>query len=212
MMTILKEVEGFVAKYDEEGKLHSTYGPALIFDNGDEFWYWHGQLHNANGPAVQREDEHIEYWIFGEKHREHDLPAVIRSSGTEEWWWYNKKHRENDQPAVRRSNGNLEWWFNGVRHRNNNPAWIKMIDNQFFAHEYWDNGVKHRAAGPAFEDVLGNKEHWYAGKLHNVEDAAVFYADGTKYWYEFGNKIKRFEPKRTVKFKEITCFFSIDLL
>ena len=37
---------------NSEGQLHRVHGPALIFSNGDAWWYQNGQLHREDGPAV----------------------------------------------------------------------------------------------------------------------------------------------------------------
>ncbi len=49
-------------------------------------WYFHGQLHRTNGPAV----EHID--------------------GRKDWWFYNKLHRING-PAVEYGDGTKKWYY-----------------------------------------------------------------------------------------------------
>jgi len=34
-------------------QLHRTDGPAVIYANGDHYWFLHGQLHRADGPAME---------------------------------------------------------------------------------------------------------------------------------------------------------------
>jgi hypothetical protein len=36
----------------EGGELHCEDGPAVVYPNGRQEWYWHGKLHREGGPAV----------------------------------------------------------------------------------------------------------------------------------------------------------------
>lgn len=50
-----------------------------------KYWYFNGDLHNTDGPAVIHPNGTKEWWISGKRHRL-DGPAVINAYGTEEWW------------------------------------------------------------------------------------------------------------------------------
>jgi hypothetical protein len=57
MITIIKEKESNCIRYGYyEGRVfikHREGGPALIFFDGYEEWYRHGNLHREDGPATQ---------------------------------------------------------------------------------------------------------------------------------------------------------------
>lgn len=36
------------------GKIHNEFGPAIIYKNDGEDWYYNNKLHRENGPAVHR--------------------------------------------------------------------------------------------------------------------------------------------------------------
>ena len=70
---------------DEEGRRHREDGPAVVWDDGTEVWYRHGQWHREDGPAVVYSDG-SEYWYrHGQRHRE-DGPAIVWPDGTEVWY------------------------------------------------------------------------------------------------------------------------------
>jgi len=79
---------------NKNGQLHRDNDkPAVISDNGTQYWYKEGQLH-----------------------RDHDKPAVIYANGTQEWYKEGKCHRENDLPSVIYLDGKREeYWINGIK-------------------------------------------------------------------------------------------------
>jgi len=54
-------------EYWQNGKRHRVDGPAMITENGDEFWFFEGMLHRKDGPAVRYADGRLEYWNHGER-------------------------------------------------------------------------------------------------------------------------------------------------
>ena len=50
---------------DRNDQLHREDGPAVIYPDGSEDWYWHGKLHREDGPAVTRPDGRRELWFEG---------------------------------------------------------------------------------------------------------------------------------------------------
>jgi hypothetical protein len=103
--------------YYLDGKLHHTYGPAVIkYGNLHTYWYKMGLLHRLDGPAVLSENG--KFWYQnGQRHREGGLPAVERACGDKEWWLNGQRHREGDLPAVEYAIGLKSWYLNGKRHR-----------------------------------------------------------------------------------------------
>ena len=55
---------------DKGGKFHRINGPAVIWEDGYTFWCRHGQLHRADGPAVEKvpDEEEEEWYKDGEKY------------------------------------------------------------------------------------------------------------------------------------------------
>jgi hypothetical protein len=72
-------------KWQLDGQLHRTNGPAVIRADGAQFWYLNGQKHRTDGPAVIRADGAQVWCLNGQKHRT-DGPAVIWADGDQEWW------------------------------------------------------------------------------------------------------------------------------
>lgn len=63
-----------------------TEHPTFIRADGTKEWRdADGKLHRPDGPAVIWADGTEEYWLHGERHRE-DGPAVINPDGSEEHW------------------------------------------------------------------------------------------------------------------------------
>ena len=54
LLTLTVEVNqwGTTIYCNHLGQKHRVHGPALIFSNGDAWWYQNGQLHREDGPAV----------------------------------------------------------------------------------------------------------------------------------------------------------------
>jgi len=61
-----------------------------VYDNGSKSWYQHGQLHRADGPAIE--------WANGSKH-----------------WYQNGKRHRADGPAIEWADGDKEWYLDGKR-------------------------------------------------------------------------------------------------
>lgn len=107
---------------NEDGLLHRTTGPAVIWGYGHQEWHQYGKLHRTDGPAVERDDGYSAWYHYDNLHRT-DGPAIKHSSGRQEWYQHGELHREGG-PAVIWSNGSQEWFLHGKRHRVNGPACI----------------------------------------------------------------------------------------
>ena len=55
----------FKYKVDENGYYHNINAPAVIYDNGDKYWYHHGRQHRTDGPAIEYYNGEVEYWVNG---------------------------------------------------------------------------------------------------------------------------------------------------
>ncbi len=104
---------------------HRENGPAVIDENGDEFWYKNGVIYEQKITRTEKNGVITYTNEKGEKHRD-DGPAVIWNNGTEFWYKNGKKHRENGLPAISCKDGSRYWMVNGAYHRENGPAVIEQ--------------------------------------------------------------------------------------
>jgi hypothetical protein len=56
---------GTVRHYKGKGNLHRADGPALEWADGSKEWYVNGKLHRADGPAVEYSDGYKAWWVNG---------------------------------------------------------------------------------------------------------------------------------------------------
>lgn len=87
-----------------DGVYHNSKGPAVIYPDGTEYWYLHGQLHRLDGPAV------------------------TLSNGTQYWYKFGQLHRK-DGPAVRSINNPASnaWYLDGVQYTD--PLEFQRVTN-----------------------------------------------------------------------------------
>lgn len=89
--------DGAIRFYEEGGTFyHRETGPAIIYSNGSQLWYMHGDLHRLNGPAIDFVDGYSEWYLHGKLHRK-DGPAVIHATGHKYWYFNNKNIKCNSQ-------------------------------------------------------------------------------------------------------------------
>jgi hypothetical protein len=81
---------GYYACNDNNYEFHRDGGPAVVYPNGDKYWYKHGVIHREGGPAI------------------------IKSDGTEEWICNGRLHREGG-PAAIYPDGRRLWFLHGIR-------------------------------------------------------------------------------------------------
>jgi hypothetical protein len=84
-LTVYTNSSGTISHYNADGELHNPNGPAVIYPDGDKWYYINGKRHNPNGPAVVYADGSKAYYINGERHNPNG-PAVIWASGVK--WYY----------------------------------------------------------------------------------------------------------------------------
>jgi hypothetical protein len=70
---------------DEHDYWHRIGGPAVIYANGHQIWYRHGQRHRVDGPAVIEADGRQRWYQDDRLHRA-DGPAVIYPDGSSAWY------------------------------------------------------------------------------------------------------------------------------
>lgn len=56
--------------YVKDGKefLHRLNGPAIVHADGDQRWYFHGELHRRSGPALISSIGRKEWFLYGVRH------------------------------------------------------------------------------------------------------------------------------------------------
>ena len=62
-----------------------------VYNNGDKCWYFNGNLHRVDGPAIECSN--------GDKH-----------------WYLNGKLHRVDGPAIEWSDGDKCWYLNGIEY------------------------------------------------------------------------------------------------
>jgi len=48
---------------NKKGQWHRLDGPAIVYKDGEKWWYLHGVRHRDDGPAIIGEDGEEEWWI-----------------------------------------------------------------------------------------------------------------------------------------------------
>jgi hypothetical protein len=82
--------------YNSKHIFHRVDGPAIIWANGDKYWFINGILHRIDGPAIEWANGYKEWFINGKHHRI-DGPAIEGIDGYKEWWVNNLQfHDEKD--------------------------------------------------------------------------------------------------------------------
>ena len=103
------EDNGYQTWY-QNGKLHRTDGPAIIYSDGTKYWYLNGKYHRTDGPAAIYPDG-SEHWYQNGKYHRTDGPAAICLDGSQAWWLNGELHRE-DGPAIIYSDGTKHYYLN----------------------------------------------------------------------------------------------------
>ena len=70
---IEKDKRGIYYKLDNN--YHRSDGPAVIYNDGDETWYFNGQYHRLDGPAIIRKN-YCNHWYKNGKLHRLDGPAI----------------------------------------------------------------------------------------------------------------------------------------
>ena len=112
-------------RWYKNGMLHRENGPAIQRFDGSFAFMLDNKYHRDNGqPAVVYIDDgktvREEWWFNGERHRANG-PAVTTKFGEEQWYWKGQFHRD-DGPAITNYEGVKCWYKHGVRHRDGGPA------------------------------------------------------------------------------------------
>ena len=83
----------------------------LIVDSeGNKRWYFNGEFHREDGPAIEYADG-TKHWYLNDKFHREEGPAVEHADGSKFWWLNGERHRE-DGPAITFTNGTNYWYLN----------------------------------------------------------------------------------------------------
>jgi len=179
----------------ENDLLHCEWGPAMIYSDGTQEWYYFDNLHRTNGPAVIYPDGRQEWYCMGRRHRE-DGPAQIYPDGRQEWWHIGVLHRI-DGPARIYPDGRQKWYFMGCEVKENEPQMLMKEERDFC--KYQTDICKNILIGNKERRIISNSvcafgheknEHRWVIKCksrwHCSWGPAVIYEDGTQMWYYMG--------------------------
>ena len=76
---ITKTIENNHIVYrNDKGQYHNINAPALIWNDGSEWYYENGQLHNLHGPAIVDKFGNKGYFINGMEFSERNYYGRIR--------------------------------------------------------------------------------------------------------------------------------------
>ena len=96
--------------YNEQGELHRTDGPAVIYPNGFQSWHFNGNLHRTNGPAMIHPSG-CQFWYINGMYHRIDGPAVIRSNGSTCWFIHGNQLTEAEYYDIIQSEEHLNWYL-----------------------------------------------------------------------------------------------------
>jgi hypothetical protein len=120
VIEVERKVYGTVTRYFIKGTqtLHREDGPAVIWADKTEEWYYNGRRHRLDGPAIEAND------------------------GIKVWYFNGNCHRE-DGPAVEYDNGVMFWYLNG-NHFSTKESWFEALTEgqktKVFYSEYFIRG------------------------------------------------------------------------
>jgi hypothetical protein len=57
---------------NEFGMAHREDGPAIVWANGDQGWYYCGVRHRKNGPSIEYANGNREWWVRGRRLQTND--------------------------------------------------------------------------------------------------------------------------------------------
>ena len=70
-----------------------------VNSDGTKFWYFNGQLHREDGPAIEYANGFKYWYLNGKPHRE-DGPAFEWANGDKEWWLKGEKVTEEEHKRL----------------------------------------------------------------------------------------------------------------
>lgn len=62
---------------NHDNLLHRRYGPAVVWDDGSELWFFDGLQHRTGGAAVCRPDGSLKYYLHGKEYPETSYWSIM---------------------------------------------------------------------------------------------------------------------------------------
>ena len=107
---ISAELAAILAVADDGSHTEIDVQGTRIWRNDNGLWHRDGDL-----PALIYAEGDIFYYKDGNLYRDGDLLAVIYSDGSEFYYRDGKRHRDGGKPAVIYADGTVEYWVDGVK-------------------------------------------------------------------------------------------------
>lgn len=163
---MLYKIKELYSKIAEPTVITTTKAKFSLVEEGNQYWYRNGVLHNEDGPAIIQADGRKEWWINGVRHRE-DGPAVERPNGTQYWFYCGQVHRV-DGPAVIYADGTKKWLIKNLLHREDGPAieWDNGV-HQWFLNDKHMSQMDHYHRSPYWRTLSKDEQMYY---LLNIGD------------------------------------------
>lgn len=130
----------------KRGKIHREDGPAFICARSQR-WIIEGEYHrDGDEPAIIWADGDRYWYKHGLLHRDNDLPAR-ESNGTYQWYFNGALHRDGDKPAIVIVDTGIQiWYLHGNFYRRGAPTIINksgkivsyLEDNNKMRNEEYD--------------------------------------------------------------------------
>lgn len=83
MVKRIEHDSGIIQYIDKNKLTHKEDGPAIIWPNGDQYWYINDELHREDGPSVILSNGEIERWLNGHYYRFNKWCELISISDEE---------------------------------------------------------------------------------------------------------------------------------
>ena len=85
---------GTVMYLNAAGRRHRLHGPAVIYANGNCYWYRDGLLHRDNAPAVVYHNGSLLWYRNGKRHRTDDAACIL--NGIRYWFLHGEEVSEEE--------------------------------------------------------------------------------------------------------------------
>ena len=76
---VVKGHDGTMMYMDAYSMQHRIDGPACVYPDGREYWFFHGSRHRLNGPASVNHRGAISFWVNDRQVTESDFPAAVEA-------------------------------------------------------------------------------------------------------------------------------------
>ena len=96
--------------HNEAGQFHRTDGPAIIYANGEQHWYFNDKLHRTDGPAIIWPNGD-QFWYFNGEYHRTDGPAYMSADGYQSYYIHGNPLTEEQYYDITQSEEHLNWYL-----------------------------------------------------------------------------------------------------